>query len=121
MSFIIVVAVALFFAGMGGFALAWPERVVALFGTPALTADGRNEVRAVYGGYGLAVAGILVVTLREPSWAPGALLAVSVSLFGMAGGRLVSRAAEGSAGRYPWLFFGIELALSAALLLTFMG
>ncbi len=115
----LVAVVALFFATMGAFALVWPERVVAFFGTAGLTVDGRNEVRAVYGGFGIAVGGVLVAALRAPGWGPGAFLAISVALFGMAAGRIVSLAADGDAGRYPWLYFGVELMLGAALLLAF--
>jgi hypothetical protein len=115
----LIATVALCFSGMGCFALARPEHVVALFGTRALSIDGRNEVRAVYGGFGLAMAAILFATLREPPWVAGALLTVSLALFGMAGGRLVSRLIDGGAGRMPWLFFAIELVLASALLGAF--
>ena len=116
---VLVLWVAGFFAAMGLYALRWPARVVALFGTPSLTADGRNEVRAVYGGFGLAVTAALVAALRAPDWGPGVFLAVALALLGMAFGRLVSRLFDGPAGPYPWLFFGIELALAAALLFAF--
>lgn len=36
---------ALFFFTMGVVALVQPERILALFGTPRPTLDGRNEVR----------------------------------------------------------------------------
>ena len=116
---VLVIGVALFFATMDVFALLRPERVVSFFGTTSLTVDGRNEVRAVYGGFGIAVAAVLVAALREPSWGAGAFLAIAAALFGMAGGRLVSRAVDGRAGRYAWLFLGVELVLAASLLLAF--
>lgn len=115
----LVALVALSFAAMGVYALVWPERIVALFGAPGLTLDGRNEVRAVYGGFGVAVAGLLFAALRGPGWAPGVFLAVAVALFGMAGGRLISIAVDRTAGRFPWLFLGIEVVSGAALLLAF--
>jgi hypothetical protein len=114
----LVAAVAVFFAGMGVVALGRPERIVAWFGTRHLTIDGRNEVQAVYGGFGLAVAAVLAAAIASPVWRPGVLLAVSVALFGMAVGRLISRAADGSAGRPTWLFFGVEVALGSALWLA---
>ena len=112
-----VAAVAAFLAAMGLYALAHPEGVTLLFGTPSLTRDGRNEVRAVYGGFGLAMAGLLVAALRGAAWGPGAILAVAVALFGMAGGRGVSLALDGAPGRYPWLFLGVEILLGGLLLL----
>ncbi len=36
----------------------------------------------------------------------------------MAAGRGVSRALDGSAGFYPWLFLGVELVFGAALLIA---
>lgn len=114
----LVLPVAVFFAGMGAFALLWPKRVVALFGTTSLSVDGRNEVRAVYGGFGLAVAGLLLWVSARPVLGAPALLAVAVALLGMALGRLVSRIVDGAAGFYPWLFFAVELLLAGMLLLA---
>ena len=42
------------FAAMGLLALARPADVLAQFGVSVETPEGRNEVRAVYGGFGLA-------------------------------------------------------------------
>ena len=116
----LVAVVAIFFAGMGAYALAWPARVLALFGTTGLTPEGRNEVRAVYGGFGLAVAGLLCAALRGANWAPGAFLALAVALFGMAAGRLVSLAVDRSIGRFPLLLIFVEISLGGMLLLAFI-
>lgn len=112
----LVVGVAVFFALMGLVALATPDRVLAFFGTRALTRDTRNEVRAVYGGFGLAIAGALCATFFLPSLRDGTLMTVTLALLGMAGGRLVAVVVDGSPGVFPWLFFGVEIALAAALL-----
>jgi len=109
-----VLCIAAGFAAMGLAALALPERIVAYFGTPGLTRDGRNEVRAVYGGFGLAVAALLCgaqAPLRS-----GVLLAVAVALLGMAAGRLLSALLDGAPGRWPWIFMAVELAGGCALL-----
>ena len=115
----LVIGVALFFALMGVYALVRPERVVAIFGTPGLTVDGRNEIRAVYGGFGVAVAAVLWVSLRAPAWGAGVVLAIALALLGMAGGRLVSLAVDRGLGGYPALFGVIELALGGSLLWVF--
>jgi hypothetical protein len=81
-----------------------------------LTTDGRNEVRAVYGGFGISMATLLVATLWMSSIHAGVHLTLAAGLMGMAGGRLISRWIDGSAGRYPWIFFGVELTLAALLL-----
>jgi len=116
-----VAVVAGFFAVMGVVALARPGFVVGLFGAPAPTRDGRNEVRAVYGGFGLAVAAILVVALREPALRQGVLVCVAAALAGMAAGRVVSFAIDRGAGRMPLLFGAVELALAGMLLTVWMS
>src|SRR5690349_1937811 len=116
-----VAVVAGFFAVMGVVALARPGFVVGLFVAPAPTRDGRNEVRAVYGGFGRAVAAILVVALRERALRQGVLVCVAAALAGMAAGRVVSFAIDRGAGRMPLLFGAVELALAGMLLTVWMS
>ena len=54
---------ALFFLVMGIAALVAPARILAPFGVTVATADGRSEVRAVYGGFGV-VTGVLLLARR---------------------------------------------------------
>lgn len=117
----VTVAVAVGFLLMALVAFASPGSVVAYFGTAELTQDGRNEVRAVYGGAGLAIAGLVVVAPHLPRFGPGILLTVGLWLLGMALGRAISRAADGGAGFYPWLFFTIEIAGGGALIAALMA
>ena len=112
----LVLLVAALFALMGVAALARPESILAYFGTATLTRDGRNEVRAVYGGFGLAIAGLLCAARFDEAIRNGAVLAVAVALLGMAAGRLISVPLDGAPGRYPWVFLGVELAGAATLL-----
>ncbi len=116
----ITLIVAVGFLLMALVAFASPASVVSYFGISELSIDGRNEVRAVYGGFGLAVAGMVAAAPYWPRFGPGILLAVALSLFGMALGRAISRAADGGAGLYPWLFFTIEIAAGAALISALM-
>jgi hypothetical protein len=110
--------VAIFFAGMGVLALVVPGRIVAVFGTTLLTADGRNEVRAVYGGFGLAVALLLVVTAGSTGLRAGVLTAVAVALLGMAGGRVVAALVERPRRFYPCWFYCVAEAAMAGVLLA---
>ncbi len=114
----LVAAVAAFFFAMGTVALGRPERIVAYFGTLSLTRDGRNEVRAVYGGFGVALALLLLATPWMPALEAGVLVAVAAALAGMAGGRILSALVDGSPGFFPWLFCGVELALATALVVA---
>lgn len=111
-----VLAVAVFFALMGLNAVFDPQGTLRFFSPPLFGADMRNEVRAVYGGYGLAVAGLLLATFRWPAIATGARLAIAVSLLGMAGGRAISLLMEPTSTNWPLVFIGVEVALAALLL-----
>ena len=112
-----IALIAAFFVGMGMVALVAPERISATFGTLALTADGRNEVRAVYGGFGVAMGGLLLAAQRLPALRAGVLVAVAVALAGMAGGRLVAAVLERPRGFYPaWFYCVLEALMASALL-----
>jgi len=97
MSGVPVLLVAAAFAAMGLMALTRPESILAYFGTRGLSRDGRNEVRAVYGGFGLAIAALLGVAQFHAAIRTGALLAVAVALLGMAAGRVLSALIDGGA------------------------
>lgn len=113
-------AVAAFFAGMGIVALIRPAFIWAPFGVAPTTPAARSEVRAVYGGFGLAVATLLVLTDdAEAGIRDGVLVAVAVSLIGMAAGRVVSAVAEPrTLVSTPGLFLVVELALAGLTLLA---
>jgi len=113
---ILVLLVAALFTLMGIAALVRPQSILACFGTPTLTRDGRNEVRAVYGGFGLAVAALLCAGCYSNTIRSGVVLAVAVALLGMAIGRLLSVLLDGVPGRYPWLFLGVEVTAATTLL-----
>lgn len=115
---VLVAIVAVFFAGMGAAALVRPAIIWAPFGVAPTTPASRNEVRAVYGGFGIAVAILLVMADRSAAgFRDGALVAVAVALAGMAAGRIVGFVVEPrGAGRITVLFGVIEVVLALALL-----
>jgi hypothetical protein len=110
----IVAGVATAFAAMGLVALARPAAIGTYFDVEYASVDGRNEVRAVYGGFGLAMSLALVLTMQMPELRAGILACVSLALAGMAAGRVLSAKIE-RPGFWPWLFCGIE-AIGAGLL-----
>jgi len=110
-----IAVTALFMAGMGLSALARPAFVVALVGLVPSTPDARNEVRAVYGGFGVAMAALLVFASGDATLRPGVLVAMAAALLGMAGGRLAGMVAERT-GRWPCVFLLVETALGVLLL-----
>jgi hypothetical protein len=118
MSNVIIGVVTVFFAGMGVYGLVAPGRLVAPFGIRVASVDGRNEVRAVYGGFGLAMAAALALAvLGVGALRDGVLVAVALALAGMAAGRVVSMLLERPVRCYPTGFYlVVETGLMAALL-----
>ena len=105
------------FAAMGLAALVRPAFIWAPFGVVPTTPDSRSEVRAVYGGFGLALAALLVLTDGSDDLRDGVLVAVAVSLGGMAAGRVVSAALEPrTLLRAPGFFLVLEAGLAALAL-----
>ncbi|ALL78434.1 membrane protein [Pseudonocardia sp. EC080610-09] len=102
---------------MGMYGLAAPAALVRPFGLVADRPESRSEVRAVYGGFGVATAAVLGAALTLPDLHDGVVTAVAVMLGGMAAGRVVSRLVDRPVGLYPvWFYCGVEIV--AALLLV---
>jgi hypothetical protein len=115
----VIVVIGVFFLGMGSYALAAPAALVRPFGITLGQSTSRSEVRAVYGGFGLAMAGVLAYAAVDAgSHRTGIALAVGVALAGMAFGRLVSAVIDGRTPFYPNWFYCIVEAIAAAALLT---
>jgi len=113
---ILTLGVILFCVIMGCLALVAPERVSAVFETPTLTVAGRNEIRAVYGGFGIAIAAMLGWGLTQPALRTGIFLTVGASFAGMAMGRVVSATIERPNRFYPsWFYGALELAMACTL------
>ncbi|WP_280458574.1 DUF4345 domain-containing protein [Nocardia carnea] len=114
---VVSTATGFFFTGMGLYALAAPARLGRPFGITADNPSARSQVRAVYGGFGLGVAAVLLwsaTTTGEPG--RGVVLAVAVALAGMAAGRAISRVLDAPAAFYPvWFYFWVETLAAAAL------
>ena len=115
---VLVLVPAALFAVMGLYALAVPRQGRGPVRRSIVqTLDGRNEVRAVYGGFGLAVAGMLVYAAftdgRGALWIPSV---IALSLLGMAAGRLISMALDRTRGsRTVWGFLAVEVIMAVML------
>ena len=110
-------AVAIVFFAMGVLALVQPRAIGRFFQVRYDSVDGRNEVRAVYGGFSVAIAVVLLLSLFEPALRRGVLVCVASALAGMAGGRVIGALVE-RPGFWPWLFCGFESAGAALLFLA---
>lgn len=106
-----------FFLGMGLCAIVRPGSVVSFVGLDLLSADARNEVRAVYGGFGITIALLLILAADSATLRPGVLLTVAGALLGMAFGRVVSRFME-KPGFWPTFFVFMEAGLAGLLLMA---
>jgi hypothetical protein len=115
---IIIVLAACGFALMGIGAIMKPNVVTQQFGIPQLSVAGRSEVRGVYGGFGLAMAAVLVVALALPDLRTGITITAAVALLGMAAGRTVSALIDRSLPRVALLYLGIEVVMGVLLLLA---
>ena len=93
---------------MGLVALAKPIAIVGFFDGTAETVNARNEIRAVYGGFGVCLGMlVLLASFLIPHHAVGIYIAVGVALAGMALGRVISAIIE-VPSFWPWFFFGVE-------------
>lgn len=117
MTIAVIAVIGVFFAGMGGYALAVPDAIIRPFGITLGSAAARSEVRAVYGGFGLAIAGVLgYAVVADGAVRTGILITVGAALAGMAFGRLVSAVLDERTAFYPnWFYFLVEAVAAAAL------
>jgi hypothetical protein len=119
----LAIAAAVFYAGLGVAALITPDRVPRTFGITTSTPASRTEVRAVYGGFGVALAAVLAATpWIAPAVASGVHLAVAIATLGMAAGRLAGALLERPIPSpfYPtWFWLVAELAVGGALLVAY--
>jgi hypothetical protein len=113
----VIGVVAVFFAGMGVYALAAPDALVRPFGTTLGGDASRSEVRAVYGGFGLAIAAVLAYAVAAGGeLRTGILITVGAALVGMAFGRVAAAILGDRTSFYPnWFYFFVEAAAAAVL------
>ncbi len=113
----VIGVIAVFFVGMGVYALAAPAALIRPFGVTPETPTSRSEIRAVYGGFGLAIAAVLVYAAwRGGDVGKGILITVGAALAGMAFGRIVSAVVDDRTPFYPNWFYCIAEAVAAAAL-----
>jgi hypothetical protein len=118
-----LVIVAAFFAGMGLFGLIAPAALVRPFAIEVRTPESRSEVRAVYGGFGVAIAVLLVVAVADVAgMRRGIAITVAAALLGMALGRVVSRLVDRPTRFYPIWFYGcVEIVAAGMLVVAALG
>ncbi|WP_324197736.1 DUF4345 family protein [Nocardia abscessus] len=109
--------VGVFFLGMGAYALAAPAALIRPFGIQLTEPSARYEVRAVYGGFGVAMAAVLAVAAADLGFLRGGIMVtVGAALAGMAIGRVVSAVLDERTAFYPTWFYGVVEAVGATAL-----
>ncbi|WP_281197479.1 DUF4345 domain-containing protein [Nocardia pseudovaccinii] len=109
--------VGVFFLAMGVYALMAPAALTSPFGIRLEQPEARYEIRAVYGGFGLAMAAMLAVAAtHDGSLRTGIMITIGVALGGMAFGRIVSAVFDDRVAFYPnWFYCIVETVAAAAL------
>jgi hypothetical protein len=111
----VIAVISVFFLGMGVYALAAPAALIRPFGISLGDPASRSEVRAVYGGFGLAIAAVLAcAALQDGDIRKGILITVGAALAGMAFGRIVSAVVDTRTAFYPNWFYCLVEAVGAA-------
>jgi hypothetical protein len=113
----VIGVIAVFFLGMGAYALAAPATLVRPFGITLGEAASRSEVRAVYGGFGLAIAAVLAYAgAADGDLRSGILITVGAALVGMAFGRVAAAVLGDRTAFYPnWFYFFVEAVAAGVL------
>lgn len=109
--------VGVFFLAMGVYALAAPAALIRPFGIRLEQTEARYEIRAVYGGFGLAMAAMLAVAAtHDGALRTGIMVTIGAALGGMAFGRIVSAILDERVAFYPnWFYCIIETVAAVAL------
>ena len=98
-----------------------PQNIYRSLGIRNATNDLVNEIYGVYGGYGLITGLLLLYSLFDTTFAVYIQLIVGLSLNGMALGRIRGFAmAKNHSGKYPKIYFTVELILGTVSLLSWL-
>ena len=105
----------LLFAAMG-VALLWrPQYITRVTNIELSTPESRSETRAIYGGFGVAIALALFVAMVYSDFRPGIMFATGLALIGMAGGRGYSAWLERPTNMIIWGLMAGEAVLGLLL------
>ncbi|MEQ1863333.1 MAG: DUF4345 family protein [Micropepsaceae bacterium] len=103
------------FAAMGGVLLWQPQYITRVTNVELSTPESRSEARAVYGGFGVAMALALLVAMISLDLRGGIMMTAGLSLIGMAAGRGYSAWLERPTNPIIWGLLGGEAILGLML------
>ena len=105
----------LLFAAMGGLMLWRPQYITRVTNIELSTPESRSETRAVYGGFGAAIALALFVAMVYSDLRGGIMFTTGLALIGMAAGRGYSAWLERPTNNIIWGLLGGEAVLGILL------
>lgn len=103
------------FGAMGGLLLWQPQYITRVTNIELTTPESRSETRAVYGGFGIAMALAMFIAMV---WSPlrgGIMMTAGLALIGMAAGRGYSAWLERPTSPIIWGLLGGEALLGLLL------
>ena len=116
-----VLGAALFFGAIGVSAMIRPRNLLQGFSIEAHEPESRNEIRAVYGGFPLVAAALLIFSLTRPDLSDGILISLASSSAGMGIGRIVSALVDRKLGRDPAIYIVLELIVALMIASNIKG
>ena len=99
----------------GMISLIQPERILNYLGCESFSRNGKNEVRAVYGGLRIGIGLLLLATVSMPGIRTGIFLTVGIVLLGTILGRVISVLLDGSPTTPTWIITALESFQSGIL------
>ncbi|MDG2048947.1 MAG: DUF4345 domain-containing protein [Myxococcota bacterium] len=109
---------AVVFSGIGLAFLFWPQELAGFLGIELTNTTALNDFRAVYGGVPAGLAAFLFMAVSRPSWTVPALWMALLTLTGLAVGRVLSEALDGTPG---FIVQALQVAEIAGALLCALG
>lgn len=101
----------LLFAAMGAVMLWRPEYLSQVTGLELSTPESRSEARAVYGGFGIAMALALFTAIVYSDFRGGIMYTTGLALLGMAAGRAYAAWLERPTSPTIWGLLAVEVVL----------
>lgn len=101
----------LLFAAMGAVMLWRPEYLSQVTGLELSTPESRSEARAVYGGFGIAMALALFTAIVYSDFRGGIMYTTGLALLGMAAGRAYAAWLERPTSPTIWGLLAVEAVL----------
>ena len=112
---LVLVLVGVIWGAIGLWALSDPDGLAGTVDLRLRSNLGRLEIRAMYGGFSLAIGLLHLVASSRAVWWMPALVATGTCTVGLVSGRLFSVAVDGPSSPTALILIGSELALVAVV------